>query len=250
MQAAEYATLYGVEETYWWFTGLRRILGRLLEAHGVATGARILDAGCGTGETIRELARRFRARPAGFDYSPHAAPFWRLRELDRVCRASINDLPFADASFDAVLSVDVLECDGVDERRAYGELWRVARPGGLILLVVPAYRWMMTESHHRAVGASRRYSRGLLRKLLETRPVRLLRLTHLFAGVFPAVAALRVAARCLLGNPAEARSELSPLPGPLNRVLDAVMQAEAAVVERVDLPVGSSILAVVRRASP
>jgi SAM-dependent methyltransferase len=247
MEQEEYATLFGLETSYWWFRGLRSFITDAFLSAGVVPGQRFLDAGCGTGQTLVELGQTLSTVSYGFDLSPHAASYWPRRGLSRICRGSINEIPYADASFDAVVSVDVLESDGVNERKAIAELWRVTRPGGLLALVVPAYSWLKTESHHRAVHASRRYTRAAVTSLLQERPLRILRLTHLFATVFPPVAAFRILLRCLGGRPANPRSELSALPPWLNGLLATLMQCERRLLRHADMPVGSSILAIARR---
>jgi SAM-dependent methyltransferase len=159
MEAHEYSTMFRFESSYWWYRGLHGALADLLRGLHLPPGARVLDAGCGTGGNLASLRRAGFSGACGFDFSPHAAPFWGERGITRACLASINEIPYAAGTFDAVMSVDVLESDAVDEAKAVSELWRVAKPGGYIVLVVPAYRWLLTEEHHKAVHASRRYTR-------------------------------------------------------------------------------------------
>lgn len=167
MEAYEYQTLFDFETSYWWYHGLHGVILDELRALDLPVNARILDAGCGTGGNLANLQAQSGNRGYGFDFSPHASAFWDRRRLERVSRASINEIPFADGAFDAVMSIDVLESDAVDEARACAELWRVTKPGGYLMLVVPAYDWLLTEEHHRAVHASRRYSRRRVAALLE-----------------------------------------------------------------------------------
>ena len=68
----------------------------------------------------------------GFDISSHAASFWPQRGLKSVCLGSINDIPYKDETFDAVISVDVLECEAVIEAQAYREMWTVSSAGWYI----------------------------------------------------------------------------------------------------------------------
>ncbi len=251
MEAYEYATMAAFETSYWWYRGLHGALRDTLQAAGVGREARILDAGCGTGGNLLSLGKQF-PNASGFDYSADAAPFWAARGLRQCCLASINEMPYPSASFDAVLSIDVLETEGVDEARAVAELWRVTRPGGIIVLVVPAYRWLLTEEHHRAVHASRRYLRPEVVALLRQHPVEILRSTHYFATLFPAIAAYRLALQ-RFSRPHGAqtepapRSELTPLPPVVNELLAGVMRVERGVLRAVDLPFGSSILTVARK---
>lgn len=249
MEAYEYATMAAFETTYWWYRGLHGAIADVLGSFGVTNRSRLLDAGCGTGGNLASLNREFSACTFGFDFSPHAAEFWDERGLHRGAIASINEIPYADDTFDAVTSIDVLESDAVDEEHALAELWRVTKPGGLIVLVVPAYRWLLTEQHHRAVHASRRYTRREAVALLRRHPVEILRSTHIFALLFPPIAAYRLALKWFdHPNPdAMPRSELNPLPSPVNELLAGIMRAERFGLRHVDAPFGSSILVAARK---
>ena len=247
----EYQTLFDLEESYWWFRSLRGVLVDTCRQLGLSASSRILDAGCGTGKTAETLAEAVSPSIYGFDLSPLAAGFAHRRRFGGVCRASVNAIPFGDASFDAAICIDVFECDGVDEQQAYRELCRVVRPGGFLLILVPAFRWLMSPEHHRAVGASRRYTRSSLRALLAgaSTPMRLRRMTHLFMGTLPPIAAYRLWKRIKPDQRADPspRSELRTMPGWANQLLFNAVAWERHVPPSVELPVGSSILAVVQK---
>lgn len=222
----------------------------MLGTVGVGQQTLVLDAGCGTGGNLLAMNQRFSPRSFGFDFSSDASEFWGERGLKRCVVASIDDIPYPTDTFDVTTSVDVLESDAVDQCRAIGELWRVTRPGGVILLVAPAYRWLLTEQHHRAVHASRRYTRRELIALLCQQPVEILRATHLFAALFPLVATYRLALRAFsrheVGD-SPPRSELQRLPSVVNDLFTRIMDVERLVVRRVNLPFGSSILVLGRK---
>lgn len=248
MQAHEYQTMFDFEASYWWYRSLHLVLLDALDSLGIARDAAILDAGCGTGQNLANIGQRVSSAAYGFDVAHEAAYFWRNRGLPRVCQASINDIPFASDTFDAAMSVDVLECEAVNEERAYHELWRVLKPGGYLILVVPAYEWLMTPEHHKAVGATRRYTKQRLLALLRTKPADLLRITHVFASLFPLVAAYRLGIRLLKpSTDGPPRSELKPMPPVVNELLFHVVDIERRILRRLDLPFGSSILAVARK---
>ncbi len=249
MQAHEYHTLFDYEETYWWYRALRGMLVAMCRQLGLGSSARILDAGCGTGKTVQVLRERVSKETYGFDLSEHAARYWPQRRLQRMCLGSINAIPFQDESFDVAISVDVLECESVVERQACRELWRVVRPEGYLILVVPAYQWMMTPQHHRAVQACRRYSRGRVRGLLSETPGRLVRMTHYFMSLFVPIALYRLGRRFDRISEDRAYSELRPLPRALNEWLFRVADWERRLVSVMDVPVGSSIIAVMQKAA-
>jgi SAM-dependent methyltransferase len=249
VESYEYQTMFSCEASYWWYRGLHGILLDVLRSVGLDERASILDAGCGTGQNLVNVGECVTPEAFGFDLSGHAEPFWHQRGLERVCRASINEIPFCDNAFDAVMSVDVLECDAVGEDRAYGELCRIVKPGGYIILVVPAYEWLLTEQHHRAVHASRRYTRKRVRDLISRFPVDIMRVSHLFALLFPAIAAYRLRLKYQKGSAdTPPRSELQPLPPLVNRLLLGVVEIERVLLRHMDMPFGSSILAVARKA--
>jgi len=249
VEAHEYATLFEFESSYWWYLSLHSVLVDTLTDLGISAKDAVLDAGCGTGQNLVNVEEQITSGGAyGFDFAHAAARFWAKRGLARVCLASINDIPFPSDAFDAVMSVDVLECDAVGEDRAYGELWRVTKPGGYIVLVVPAYDWLMSPEHHKAVHASRRYSRPRLAALLKKRPVDLIRMTHIFASLLPAVAAYRLFLKYLPSrHEGPPRSELRAMSPIMNKLLVNIMSFERRLIRTRDFPFGSSIMAVARK---
>ncbi|MBM4362909.1 MAG: class I SAM-dependent methyltransferase, partial [Deltaproteobacteria bacterium] len=154
---------------------------------------------------------------------------------------SIEALPFADASFDAVVSLDVICLDGVDERRALAELRRVLRPGGLLILNLPAFESLRGE-HDRAVRIRHRFRTGETSRLLQGNGFVPRRVRYWNTLLFPAVWLVR-----RFRSHGESTSDLAPLPGPLNLALRLVLGIEATLFALVPAPVGSSVLAVARR---
>ena len=136
MNIAEYERMFDAEERQWWYVGMRSISNSLLgPALHPATGLRLLDAGCGTGQNLRELAGHGRA--VGVDLSPEALSFCTRRGVTGV-RGNLLQLPFPDACFDVVTSFDVLYHAWVkDDLAVVRELVRVLRPGGRAVIFVP-----------------------------------------------------------------------------------------------------------------
>jgi SAM-dependent methyltransferase len=248
MQESFYGEYSEVEIRHWWFAGRRRILIAELERNppvGPAGTAEILDLGCGTGGMLEPL-RRFGA-VRGLDADERAVAFCRARGEKRVELLESDRLPLPDDSIDLVTAFDVLE-HIEDDRGMVAEIGRVLRPGGSLLVTVPAYRWLWGAqdeiSHH-----FRRYERDELRDLISESGFELRRLTSFNTLLLPAVAVIRLLRR--LFPPRELRSDFQVGGGTgfTNRVLTAVFSSEAALLARIDLPAGVSLMALARTPS-
>lgn len=243
MRPEEYATLRRVEDEHWWYRQLRRVLRLHLDRFVPAwRESRILDAGCGTGGNLAHLEGA--GARVGLDFAPEALAGCRSRGLARLVRGSITALPFADASFDAAISMSVIYHEWVrDPAEAVRELHRVLAPGGVLLLDVPGYP-SLTSPHDVAVMTARRFTPPQLRALVEAAGFEVLRVTHWNSLLFPAVWAARRLGLVASGRDFETTEAQ---PGGRNGVLDALMRAEAALLRRVALPIGVSIHCVARK---
>ncbi len=167
MNTDEYLKLAEVEDRMWYFRSLHAHIRREL-APVLKPGARVLDAGCGTGGLILRFQDWHPEwNYAGIDFMPIACDLARRRCGSGVDLrvASITALPFADASFDAVISADVV-CQVENPEVAAAEFFRVLKPGGVVVINVPAYMWMWSY-HDDSCQTKHRYTRpeiaGLLR---------------------------------------------------------------------------------------
>ena len=104
----------------------------------------VLDAGCGEGETLARLAPLLPSRVAAVDVDPEAVAFTSARfRSAAVSRASVYELPFADAEFELVLCLEVLEHLG-RPADAVAELARVS--GERLVVSVPHEPWFRAGS--------------------------------------------------------------------------------------------------------
>jgi SAM-dependent methyltransferase len=243
---AEYERMFEAEETQWWYAGMRAIGLALLKAPLSRLGdgrarPRILDAGCGTGLNLHHLGEGGRA--LGVDLSAEALSFCRRRGV-LAARASLLRLPFADGLFDCVTSFDVLYHAWVtDDRAAMGELVRVLRPGGLLLLRVPALK-MLRGAHDLEVHTRHRYRRREVVSLLGEAGLAVERVTYCNTVLFPLVALRRGLDR-LTGRRG---SDVGFLPSPLEWAFRQALLLEAAFLRRgLSLPIGASLVALGRK---
>jgi SAM-dependent methyltransferase len=246
MKLEEYRVMYEVEDTYWWYVGMRGIFLSLLNGrYGSRTDLRILDAGCGTGAMLDHLTAY--GEVVGVDISLEAMRLARSREVEgcRLVQCSLTDLPFEDDSFDLVTSFDVVSHIREHEL-AFQELRRVLKSGGRLIMNLPAYNPLRSE-HDLAVRIQKRYTRSAVAREVERVGLTVERVAYANTLLFPIAAAVRLAKRVPSRPDSEARSDLKPLPALVNRGLAQVLSVERWLLQRMDLPFGLSVFCVARK---
>jgi len=232
-----------VEEDHWWYRGRREVIKAVIERLPLPGEARILDAGCGSGRNMVELASY--GTVVGVELSERAVERARARAVGEVIRGSLEELPFPEGSFDLAVCLDVIEHLD-DDLAALRELRRVVRKDGWLVLTVPAYQWLW--SHHDVVNQHRRrYNRRQLLAVAAKAGWRSERATYFNSLLLPLAVAARLAARTSRRR-GERSADLWLPPGPLNALLEQPLLAEAAVLggTNLTLPCGLSVLAVLR----
>jgi SAM-dependent methyltransferase len=225
----------------WWFAAIHANLLMLYRRAmpQFSGGGKLLDAGCGTGGFLANLAG---AEPEletiGLDVDEAACRWTAEKSARPVCAGSVNALPFADAAFATIVSVDVLCHRDVDEARALRQFHRCLAAGGILILNLPAYRWLMSR-HDAAVHNARRYTRGDVLRLLRAAGFRPIFTGYWNIVLFP----LMVATRKLLPGGSGSDVRIQPA------VVEAVCRV-ATAIERglmragIRFPFGGSVLAV------
>ncbi len=242
MEAHELDAMLTHDERHWWYRGRRRVLRAELDRLGLPERAALLDAGCGSGRTLVELARY--GEVAGLDASPVAVSAARRRGFGDVRLGSVEELPFADESFDAVTCLDVIE-HTPDDVRVLRELLRVTRPGGAAIITVPAHPALW--SNHDVVNQHfRRYRRADLLRAATTAGYEVAADTYFNMLPLGPAALVRWAQNRRPEPPA--RSDLTLTPAFADRVLELPLALEARLVALgLRIPAGLSLLAVLRR---
>jgi SAM-dependent methyltransferase len=240
MTEDELQAMLAADERHWWYRGRRRVLRAAIERLPLPAGARLLDAGCGSGRMLDELARY--GDVTGVDLSWESVAAARARG-HTVVRAPVEAMPFAAGAFDVVTCLDVIE-HTADDRATLAELRRVTRPGGLLIATVPAYQalWSWHDETNRHF---RRYDRATLRAASRAAGWELVTDTHFNSVLLAPAAAVRLAQR---RRHAHARSDLALTPSRLNGLLELPLRFESRLIASgARLPAGLSLLAVLRR---
>ncbi len=235
------------EQVHFWFRGFRAFVRPLAAAvvNG-APGAKILDCGCGTGANLGMLAGFGQA--SGFDFTWRGLEFAREYGYRRIAQASATHIPFSSGTFQLVTAFDVLQVlPDPMETQALAEMHRVMRPGGGLILNVAALDAL--RGTHAVLGAEvRRYTRGRLRRAVEAAGFQIEKLTYTNFSLFPLIASVRIAQR-MRGLPpsGEGAVDTKVPPGPVNALLSGLVLLEAQAIQRVNMPIGSSVLCLARK---
>ncbi len=243
MDPSLYPRMAAVEDAHWWFAARRAIVGRLLDRLELAPDAAILEPGCGTGGNFPMLARR--GRLFAMDNDPAALRFAAARGLAELAEGALPDqIPFDGVRFDLAVMTDVLEHLD-DPAGALRALHARLKPGGALLITVPAGPWMWSDHdlthHHR-----RRFRAAELNALLGAGGFAIAYLSHYNFVLFPLIAGARILQRLRPGASSTPRHDLAMPPAPLNRALRAVFASERLLIGSVRVPFGVSLIALAR----
>jgi len=233
-----------VDERHWWYRGRRRIVRAELDRLPIRNGsATVLDAGCGSGRTLQELTDYGNVH--GIELDPDAAGFAASKGYGEVQVGRLEELPWADDTFDLITCLDVIE-HTPDDRITLSELRRVCKPGGWLLVTVPAYQ-ALWSLHDQANHHFRRYGRRALRRVAAETGWRIDRVTSFNTVLLPPAAVVRLAQRRRQPD-SDYTPQLELGPAWLNEVLERPLRMEARWLARGGtLPAGLSLLAVLSK---
>jgi SAM-dependent methyltransferase len=226
------------EGSHWWFVARRAILDRLIRTQmALRPGARILEAGCGTGGNLAMLASY--GSVEALEYDGEARALATARGVARVEPGMLPDrIGFGDQRYDLIALLDVLE--HVEEDRAsLAALRDRLAQGGRILLTVPAVPSLWSDHdvlhHHK-----RRYTLSGLRGVAEAAGLKVESVGYFNSLLFPVAVATRTAHR-LLRRKGGLDAEPSPL---VNRALRIIFGWERHLLGRIRFPIGLSLYAI------
>lgn len=234
------ARLLGIERYHFWFQGRRLLVRGLINRFAGSRPIRILDLGSGGGFFAQSLAAA-RHQVTALDFLP--AGLVRLRRDApevKTIQSSAECLPIGSCSFDAAIALDVLE--HIDDQAAARELHRVLRPGGVLIVTVPAFPFLWSFRDVSA-GHKRRYRRAQLAATLRSAGFQMETSGYYQFFLFPLAILTRLSGR----SSSTTRDLEDAPPPPVNALFAAINRLEALASRYVPWPWGSSIYAVARR---
>lgn len=239
------------EDRHAWFAGRTRAIQKYLDMEVGTDHSRfermVLDVGSGAGNMAHHLSHY--GRVIGIDYNARPLAVNAQRGLE-ACQGFGDALPFADDSFDVVALLDTVE-HIADELGVVAECSRVLKPGGRLLVTVPAFMWLWSYNDD-INNHERRYTVAELTQKLELCGLSVRRSTYTSFFLFPMVAGIRLlrphnpelASPHLTDDEEVYQVEMEPIPELMNTVLHGVGWLEAELLERWSLPFGVGIMAI------
>ena len=241
MEAQVFARMAALDAEHWWFVARRHILAELIRREiRPPEGARILEVGCGTGHNLAMLGQFGHVEATELDATARGIAAKRLGRT--VLSAALPDLSmFAADTFDLIALLDVLEHVADDEASLTAIRARL-KPGGRLVVTVPANPWMWT-AHDAAHHHHRRYRKRELAALARRTGFAIDLLSPFNSLLFPPIAAARLVGKA---TGRESADDAMP-PQPVNALLRTVFGLERWLIGRVPMPFGVSLVAILRR---
>ena len=245
MDRSFYKNYFKIEKEHWLMLGRRAIVRDNLAKYLTKKpeNTKVFDFGCGSGIFVEELAKDgFDSH--GVDISAEAVRFGELQGIKNLGVIDSHKLDFPSNTFDAIFTLDVLE-HLEDEDWALKEMERVLKPGGIVIVMVPAYMflWGVQDevAHH-----YRRYTMGhLLKKIKKSTSFSVVRHSYFNTFLFPIIALVRIFSRLLGIRGRESDFDLnSPM---LNKILFYLFNLERKLLQKISSPFGVSILLVLKK---
>ncbi len=248
MKEEFYDELSDLVNWHWWYKGRKSVVMRQLEKYSdAASDHDILDIGCGPGGMLNDLLRF--GKVYGLDSSFKSIKICRKKGFSETFHSNVENLPFRDSSFSKVLMLDVLEHVNHD-REVLHEAIRVCKPGGMILLTVPAFQFLWGDidivTHHK-----RRYTINDLKMLVSSGGVHVVKASYFNFILFPFIAAIRFMEKLTFRHKKSEGSIQSDFsfnkPGFVNDLLTGVFSLESGLLPILNFPVGVSILFILKK---
>ncbi|UZK64874.1 class I SAM-dependent methyltransferase [Sphingomonas sp. M1-B02] len=236
MDRIVYERMAAHDTTHWWYRARRDILADYLTRWGgLPNDSRILEIGCGTGHNLPMLAQFGEIDAIEIDETARETASARLGKP--VGTSPLPELEGVEpGSYDLVAVLDVVE-HVEDDVAALKAIATALKPGGKILITVPAHQWMWSAhdvvNHHK-----RRYSKATLLAALAAAGLEPRKLAWFNSLLFPAAVAARFVGK-LTGKD---DSDDSPPPKALNAIFERIFRLERHLVGRVPLPPGLSLI--------
>lgn len=242
MKKTEYGRMAHHEKTYWWHLGRLKIINTYLGKYaGKKKNVKILNIGCGTGGTLSTLEQY--GKVENVDVSDDAIAFMKKSGY-KVKKVKGIELPYKDNTFDLVAAFDVLEHIEHDVD-ALKEWLRVLKPGGFVVMTIPAHQWLWSQ-HDVSLHHFRRYTTKDVKNKAKNAGLHPKRVSYAIAFSVPLIIGFRVMNK-VLGRKVDAETSYVPVPNFVNKFFTSLLGIEASAHKTIKFPIGTSVIAALEK---
>lgn len=240
MSPDAYTEMAAVQATHWWFVARRDILREQLRRLNLPANADILEVGSGTGANLNLLAEF--GQVVALEMTAEAIALAQQRGGAMPGRVTMRqgkcpeDLGMLTQRFDLICLFDVLEHIEQDQA-SLAQLAALLKPGGKLMITVPAYQWMWGP-HDEHLHHQRRYSKSVLSAECAGAGLVISRMSHFNTLLFPLAMVGRILEKFTGTSTSASRTPVAPV----NVMLRHLFALERHVLARVSLPFGLSLL--------
>lgn len=243
MQKIEYDRMADREKNYWWHVGRYAIIEKYMKLAMPNKGRKqkILNVGAGTGGTIPYLEKFGDLR--NVDISSDAIKYLKKSGY-KADKANGTKLPYKNNEFNVVCAFDILEHveDDVDALREWA---RVLKPGGKIVLTVPAYQWLWSE-HDVSLHHHRRHTRKTISNKAKAAGLKPKKLSYAIVFSLPLVVGFRFLNK-ILGRKVDSETSYVDVSDGINRLFTSFLKLEAKAHGHISYPAGTSVVAILEK---
>lgn len=244
MERSFYKNYFQVEKNHWLMKGRREIVEDILASLNYKPNVtKILDFGCGSGYFVSKLAKQG-YKSFGIDISSEAIQYGQRQDIYNIEVLDAHRLNFPNNHFQVVLMLDVLS-HFEDETWALKEIQRVLVPGGVAIIMVPAFQFLW-GIHDEIAHHFRRYTMPqLLERVRHASKLSIVRKTYFNTFLFLPIASVRLLTRWLKIRNRESDFEIN------NSFTDAIFSKifslECRLLQKINFSFGVSILLVLNK---
>lgn len=243
MEAQSIKEYEQLEKYYWWFVGRRQIISRVLKKYFSGQKLTILDWGCGPGGNFALLEQY--GQVLGVDASDESVSACKEKGIVNVIKAAELDELQAGTAYDLITNFDVLEHISDDMGFLRGIRERL-RPGGHVLVTVPAYQFLWSSLDD-ALGHKRRYTKKEICAKFSLCGYQVVRASYFIFFLSPAFIAYRMLEKLLKKKSTSLSGSVIEFPRPINWLFTKTLSLESFLVPLIGLPFGTSIIVLAQK---
>ncbi len=233
----QYQTVF---DSHWWFKVRARLLSDILHKYS-KKGSSVLDFGCNYGNTVR-LLQSSGYNASGVDVSREAIEYGREIGITNIFLD--GEKQFDKNSFDVAIALDVFE-HIEDDKKSFEYLSSLVKPGGIIVIMVPAYMFLWTF-HDEVAQHFRRYTKKRLKEMIgDNNQFEYLKLSYFNTFLFPFITIVRIMTKVFNIN--SRKSDFDINNKTLNSIFFFIFDMERRFLKYTNFPFGVSVLAVIRK---